>query len=214
MEQRRWSESAEQVKALLGTSELLPMALERWKDSVDQHEYIQADQAKTNFNPVPGLVEILFDLVPALRAARRTYCSRLAEAELLRDDGTYAPPVQPAAVQSIGGTLSPALPPQRYTIYTESTIHEQPTFDESYVDLASLKFNQANEILKELDETAKTTGRIVAYTTMLQAEKESMHRFHLDRKRREDVDPKDLEAILKKQMQLVGKLCENRTLSN
>ena len=28
---------------------------------------------------VPDLVEILFDLVPALRAARQTYCIRLAE---------------------------------------------------------------------------------------------------------------------------------------
>ena len=28
---------------------------------------------------VPELVEVLFDLVPALRAARRTYCFRVAE---------------------------------------------------------------------------------------------------------------------------------------
>lgn len=207
LEQRRWRRSVEQIKALLGTGELLPVALECWKDSVDQHESVQADRAKTNYNPVPGLVEILFDLVPALRAARRTHC---AEAELLGDDGAYAPPVQPAAVHSIGGTLSPTLSPQRSTIYTESTTHEQRTFDESYVDLANLKFDQANEILKELDEAARTTGS-AAYATMLQTEKESMDRFHLDRKRRKDADPKDLEAMLRKQIQLVDKLCENRT---
>lgn len=44
----------------------------------------------TNFNPVPGLMEILFDLLPALRAARETYCSRRVEAEILEDNAPAA----------------------------------------------------------------------------------------------------------------------------
>ena len=84
------SQFAKQVTALLGTDELLPMALESWKDSVDQHEYFQAGHINTNFNPVPGLVEILFDLLPALRAARETYCSRRVEAEILEDNAPAA----------------------------------------------------------------------------------------------------------------------------
>ena len=39
---------------------------------------------------VPGLVEILFDLLPALRAARETYCSRPVEAEILEDNAPAA----------------------------------------------------------------------------------------------------------------------------
>ena len=66
------------------------MALESWKDSVDQHEYFQAGHINTNFNPVPGLVVILFDLLPALRAARETYCSRPVEAEIFEDNAPAA----------------------------------------------------------------------------------------------------------------------------
>lgn len=52
------------VTASLGTDELIPMALESWKNSVDQHEYVQASHV-SNYNPVPELAEILFDLFPA-----------------------------------------------------------------------------------------------------------------------------------------------------
>ena len=62
-------------------------------------------------------MEILFDLLPALRAARETYCSPPVEAEILEDNGTVAP----AALRSL-------------------------IFDESYVDSANLKFDQVNDI--------------------------------------------------------------------
>ena len=54
------------------------MALESWKDLVDEFEYDQVAQAPKNYDLVPGLVEVLFCLLPALRAARRGHCSRLA----------------------------------------------------------------------------------------------------------------------------------------
>lgn len=100
------------VIALLGTDELIPMALESWKDSVDQHEYVQAGHVP-NYKPVPGLVEILFDLLPALRATCRTYCFRPAEAESPEDNGTSTLLHQPAALPGIGETLGHDLAPRR-----------------------------------------------------------------------------------------------------
>ena len=44
------------------------MALERWEDC--KHEVAQMNPANANYDPVPGLVEVLSDLVPALSAAR------------------------------------------------------------------------------------------------------------------------------------------------
>ena len=100
----------EQITALLGTDELIPMALESWKDNVGQHEDVQAGNAfNTNYNPGPDLVEILFDLLPALRAARRSYCSRLVEAESLEDKEIDALPRQPPALSGVEGALGPDL---------------------------------------------------------------------------------------------------------
>ena len=69
---------AREITALLGTDDLISMALESWKDLVDEFEYDQVAQAPKNYDLVPGLVEVLFCLLPALRAARRGHCSRLA----------------------------------------------------------------------------------------------------------------------------------------
>lgn len=108
-ERRRDSQYAEEITALLGTDKLIPTALESWKDRVDQHEYVQAGHCSTNYNPVPGLVEILFDLLPALRAARRTYCSCLQEGE---DNRASALPQQSAVLPSVGSTSNPYLAPE------------------------------------------------------------------------------------------------------
>lgn len=190
-EQRRDSEKTEQVTALLGTDELIPMALESWKDSVDQH---QAGHANTNYNPVPRLVEILYDLLPALRATRRTYCSRLAESEILEDNRADAPPRQTATLPSVGRKSSLSL-----------------AFDESYLDSANSKLDEASEILKKLDRKldkhAKKKGR-AAFTARLRSERESLDHFHLDRKRSKDVDAKDLADVFSKQRELDKKIGE------
>ena len=69
---------AKEITALLGTDDLISMALESWKDLVDEFEYDQVAQALQGYDLVPGLVEVLFCLLSALRAARRGHCSRLA----------------------------------------------------------------------------------------------------------------------------------------
>ena len=69
---------AKEITALLGTNDLISMALESWKDLVDELEYDPVALAPKGYDLVPDLVELLFCLLPALRAARRGHCSRLA----------------------------------------------------------------------------------------------------------------------------------------
>ena len=197
-EQRRDSENAEQVTALLGTDELIVMALESWKDSVDQH---QAGRASTNYNPVPGLVEILFDLLPSLRAARRTYCSRLAEPEIFGDNRANAPPRQPAALASVG----------RGSSLNRSISNEQPTFDESYLDSANSRLDQASDILKRLDRMHDKRAKIkdrAAFTARFRSERESLDYIHLNRKKSKDTNAKDLADLFSKQRELDRKTGE------
>lgn len=123
------SEFAGQITDSLGIDELTPMALGSWKDRVDQHECVQAGRASTHYNPVLGLVEVLFDLLAPLRAARRTFCSHSPTTELLGDDNAHTLFVQPAALPSIGRTSSPSLTPQRFPTNTGSSGNEQPDFD-------------------------------------------------------------------------------------
>ena len=74
------SRYAEQIAALMSTKELSPMALERWEDGID--EVAQINPANADYDPGPGLVEVLSDLLTALRAACRTYYSRLVATEI------------------------------------------------------------------------------------------------------------------------------------
>ena len=66
-----------EISALLATDDLISMALKSRQDLVDEFEFDQAAQAPKTYNSVPGLVEVLFCLLPALSAARRDHCSRL-----------------------------------------------------------------------------------------------------------------------------------------
>ena len=68
---------AKEITALLGTDDLISMALKSWKDLVDEFEYDQVAQTPKGYDFVPGLVEALFCLLPALRAARRDHSFRL-----------------------------------------------------------------------------------------------------------------------------------------
>ena len=80
-QRRQDREMAKEITALLGTDDLISMALKSWKDLVDEFEYDLVTQAHTDYNFVPGLVEVLFDLLPTLRAARRNHSSRLIRDE-------------------------------------------------------------------------------------------------------------------------------------
>ena len=68
---------AKEISALLATDDLISMALKSWKDLVDDFDYDQGAQALKGYDFVPGLVEVLFCLLPALSAARRDHCLRL-----------------------------------------------------------------------------------------------------------------------------------------
>lgn len=198
------------VTALLGTDELIPIALESWKDSVDQHEYVQAGHVP-NYNPVPGLVEILFDLLPALRATRRTYCFR--EAEGPEDNGTNTLLHQPASLPGVGKTLGHDLAPRRSPITTQTLSSEQPIFNEKYIDLANQKFDQVNDILKRLDKNAKKNDK-PPYTSKFRIERESLDRLYVDRRSRTTLSIQDLGEISEKQKQLVERLGEDSVLPN
>ena len=69
---------AKDITALLGIDDLISMALESWKDLVNEFEYDQVVQDPKDYDFVPGLVEVLFSLLPALRSARRGHCLKLA----------------------------------------------------------------------------------------------------------------------------------------
>ena len=175
------------------------MALKNWKDSVGQLEYVQASHdVDTNYNPISDLVEVLFDLLPSIRAMRRTYCSRSAETENLEDNGTTALVHQPADLRSVGKST------------TQTFNGEEPIFDESYVVLANLKFEKVDVIFKNLDKTTKSER---SYISRLQSEKDGLDRFHNDRRSRGDVDAANLGAVFEKQKELVERLGEKYVLS-
>lgn len=57
------------------------LALERWKNLLERQADTETSPtgSRTGGDLIPDLVQILFDLLPALRAAKQTYCIRLAE---------------------------------------------------------------------------------------------------------------------------------------
>ena len=73
--------SAQATTALLESDELIDMALNSWRNWLEGQagNGTSANGYMNSGAFVPDLVEVLFDLVPALRAARRTYCVCLAE---------------------------------------------------------------------------------------------------------------------------------------
>lgn len=199
-ERHRDSQFVEQITALLGTDELIPMALKNWKDSMGQLEFVQASHdVDTNYNPTPDLVEVLFDLLPSIRAMRRTYCSRSVETENLEDNGTTALVHQPADLRSVGNTT------------TQTFNGEEPIFDESYVVSANLKFEKVDVIFQKLDRTTKSERS--SYISRLQSEKDGLDRFHDDRRRQVDVDAAKLGVVFEKQKELVERLGEKYVLS-
>lgn len=100
-ERARDQHTAQVTTALLGSDELIDFALESWRNLLER----QADNrtnpsaSKTDGDLIPDLIQILFDLLPALRAARQTHCIQLAESSAHQDtiaggqaDASTAPP--------------------------------------------------------------------------------------------------------------------------
>ena len=116
------------------------------------------------------------------------------------DNRASALPHQSAVLPSVGSTSNPYLAPERSGI---TTTGEQPSFDESCIDLADLKFDQANEIMRKLDETAEKKH---PYSERLFNERLGLDQFYRDGKSRKDVGAKAVEDISAKQVQLVETL--------
>lgn len=157
----------ERVANLLEIEEL--RALEKREDSVEQDEVVETIPASTNHRPIPSLVEMLFDLLPALRAANRARC-----------------------VGQGDGSLS---------------------YNERYFANANGQLNDADEILKKVDEAAKEKEG-PAYTLRLRQERECLERVHLDCKSGRDIDGEVLKEIQWEQIELDMNLCEHRSLSH
>lgn len=72
---------AQATTALLGSDELMGLALGSWRSLLERQTDNETGPtvSRTGGDLIPDLVQILFDLLPALRAAKQTYCMRLAE---------------------------------------------------------------------------------------------------------------------------------------
>lgn len=77
---------------MLGTDELVESALEQWANFLQRHNTESSDQstalppadlqhdeveAETDYRSISQIIEILFDLLPAIRAERRAHCVRI-----------------------------------------------------------------------------------------------------------------------------------------
>jgi hypothetical protein len=67
-----------EVTALLGTDEVVQMAVERWANFLaqqgdDQNKERSDDPTKTDMKSIAMTIECLFDLLPAIREERRAY---------------------------------------------------------------------------------------------------------------------------------------------
>lgn len=77
-----YQQNAQAITALLGTDELMDMALESWNNLLESqfNEETSPTSFQTGDDLIPDLIQILFDLSPVLRAARHTYFVDLEEA--------------------------------------------------------------------------------------------------------------------------------------
>ena len=76
------SQHTEVIRGSLSIDWLSPLVSARWKNSVDQHG-LQNGPASSEHGPILGLVERLFNLLPALEAARRAYSLQREKAKIL-----------------------------------------------------------------------------------------------------------------------------------
>lgn len=73
---------AQAITALLGSDELTSFALDSWTKNLPEKQAAGETSpplSVTRGDLVPDLIQTLFDLLPALRAAKQTYCILLAE---------------------------------------------------------------------------------------------------------------------------------------
>ena len=170
------------ITALLGTDELLHIALESWKTFVEQYEYDEKGSSYRNHNYIPGLVETLFDLVPGLRAARRAYCANLAQAVNQQSVNTD---------MSLNVTADSAL--------SETRSPEGPNFEEVVRNL-----DMTVDVLTRRDKIlVKKKNGPAPYAPVFKEEKARIQKYYLSRKDRKSMNTRELEDFQSRQDELL-----------
>ncbi len=175
---------AKEITALLGTDDLISMALESWKDLVDEFEYDQGAQAPQGYDLVPGLVEVLFCLLPALRAARRGHCSRLAR------DKAHPSKTNVSTFNSSTTAVSKSFDPQQET-------HEDERKEvERALEIAA-------ELLARRDKLAtKRSKNAEKYAPRFEKERADLRDYFLRRKSGKSMIPEDIKHFEVKEKRL------------
>ena len=162
---------AKEITALLGTDDLISMALESWKDLVDEFEYDQIAQAPKGYDFVPGLVEVLYCLLPALKAARRGHCLRLT-----RDKA------QPSRI-NIPTFSSPT------TAVSRSLGQHQETHEDDRKEVERI-FEIAAELLAKRDKLAtKKSKSAEKYAPWFERERVQLQAYILQQRSGTSMDP-------------------------
>ena len=170
------------ITALLGTDELLHIALKSWKTFIEQYEYDEKGPSYRNYNYVPGLVETLFDLVPGLRAARRAYCADLAQAVSQQNVNTDI---------SLNVAANPAL--------SDTRSPEGPNFEEVVRNL-----DMTVDILTRRDKIlVKKKNGPAPFAPVFKEEKARIQKYYLSRKDRKSMDARELEDFQSRQDELL-----------
>ena len=184
--QRKDKQEEEERMALLGKDEVFPIAIEAWKNTIGRQEIEETLPSPTRSNVVPALVEILFDLLPALRAARRSCCSG------------HAPDETPRTVASVG------MPVQ---------IPGKPAFKKSTTALSFDKVRRSLDaaavILAKHDGFfTKQRGSVTLYTPIFERERTRLADFYASRRDKPLPKGDDPKALKSMQTRLVQILCK------
>ena len=170
---------AREITALLGTGDLISMALKSWKDLVDEFEYDQVAQAPKGYDFVPGLVEALFGLLPALRVARRDHCLKLTR------DKAHPSRTNVSTSNSPPAAASRSLDPHQDTYESERKEVER------ILEIAA-------ELLAKRDKLAmKRSKSAQKYAPGFESEKTELRAYFLRQKSGNPMDPefiRDCEA--------------------
>ena len=171
---------AQATTALLGSDALMGFALESWKNLLERQADDQTSPtvSRTGGDLVPNLIQILFDLLPALRAARQTYCIRLAE--------TSAHPKTIAEGQvdvPTGGVIPPR-------------------------DSVESKLDAVGEILSKRDKLATKKGKDVRlYSPIFRKERERLREFYTSQTSQSSMTNRNTKQLEWKQNELAATLC-------
>lgn len=166
---------AKEITALLGTDDLISMALESWKDLVEEFEYDQVAQAPRGHDFVPGLVELLFGLLPPLRAARRDHCLRLAR------DKAHPSMTNVSVYDSANTAVSKSFNPQQETREDERKEIER-------------NLQLVAELLAKRDKLAtKRSKKAEKYAPWFEKERVDLRAYFLERRSGKSMHPEDLK---------------------